>query len=89
MEVHNAASVCAMVREGLGISIVNPFTVIDFLQHDPDSLCTRPFIKSIPFTVNLIKPMHRPSSELSERFIQCLKMTIKEFEMQLLNAFHY
>lgn len=89
MEVHNASSVCAMVREGLGISIVNPFTVIDFLQHDPDSLCIRPFIKPIPFTVNLIKPMHRPSSELTERFIQCLKITIKEFETQLLTAFNY
>lgn len=89
MEVHNASSVCAMVREGLGISIVNPFTVIDFLQHDPDSLCIRPFIKPIPFTANLIKPMHRPSSELTERFIQCLKITIKEFETQLLTAFNY
>nr|WP_281181087.1 LysR substrate-binding domain-containing protein [Candidatus Arsenophonus triatominarum] len=43
MEVHNDSSVCAMVREGLGISIVNPFTVIDFSQHDPDSFCTRTF----------------------------------------------
>ncbi len=48
-----------------------------------------PFIKPIPFTVNLIKPMHRPFSEITERFIQRLKITIKEFETQLLTAFDY
>lgn len=89
MEVHNTSTVYAIVREGLYVSIVNLFTTVDFLKHDPDGLCNRPFIKSIPFTVNLIKTMHRPSSELSERFIQCLKITMKEFETQLINAFQH
>ncbi len=70
LDTHSAASVCAMVRERVGLAIVNPLTALDFLGQ---GLEIRPFSVSIPFTVSLIRPLHRPASRLVSLFEDALR----------------
>lgn len=72
LETHSAASVCAMVQAGIGVSIVNPLTALDYHGR---GLSIRRFSESIPFTVNLLRPIHRPVSALVETFIDHLQKT--------------
>lgn len=65
VETHSAASVCAMVRAGVGISVVNPLTALDYAA---SGLVVRRFSIAVPFTVSLIRPLHRPSSALVQAF---------------------
>ena len=65
VETASAASVCAMVRQGLGLAIVNPLTA---LSEAGPGLHLRKFSVSIPFSVSLIRPQHRPSSVLADKF---------------------
>ena len=46
METQSAASICAMVSKGIGVSIVNPITALDYQYSD---LCIRPLSFTIPF----------------------------------------
>ncbi|MBG6242395.1 MAG: LysR family transcriptional regulator [Candidatus Symbiopectobacterium sp. Dall1.0] len=66
LETHSAASVCAMVRAGVGISIVNPLTALDYAA---SGVVVRPFSIAVPFTVSLIRPLHRPASALVDTVI--------------------
>ena len=86
METHTASSICAMALKGIGISIVNPLTALDFFQQSSGKLVIRPLSFSIPFTVSLIKPIHRPSSELTAIFTAHLKTTFSRIENQLASA---
>jgi DNA-binding transcriptional LysR family regulator len=65
VETHSAASICAMVRAGVGISVVNPLTALDYAD---SGIAIRRFTVSVPFTVSLIKPLHRPASALVDTF---------------------
>ena len=65
IETHSAASVCAMVRAGVGISVVNPLTAMDYAS---SGVVIRRFSVSVPFSVNLVHPLHRPSSALVDAF---------------------
>ncbi|QCJ69144.1 LysR family transcriptional regulator [Providencia heimbachae] len=83
METHSASSICAMALKGIGISIVNPLTALDFHQQSAGKLVIRPLSFSIPFTVSLIKPIHRPSSQLTDIFTQHLRDTFSQIEKKL------
>ncbi|WP_449548585.1 LysR family transcriptional regulator [Lelliottia amnigena] len=65
VETHSAASICAMVRAGVGIAVVNPLTALDYAD---SGIVIRRFSISVPFTVSLIRPLHRPASALVEVF---------------------
>ncbi len=69
IETTNAASVCAMVREGLGVAIINPLSA---LQEAGRGLAVRRLTVSIPYRVMLIRPEFRPSSVFVEAFCQAL-----------------
>ncbi|HFZ8995527.1 TPA: LysR family transcriptional regulator [Citrobacter freundii] len=73
IETHSAASVCAMVRAGAGISVVNPLTALDYAA---SGVTVRRFSIAVPFTVSLIRPVHRPSSALVEAFSAHLQTQI-------------
>jgi DNA-binding transcriptional LysR family regulator len=70
LETHSAVSVCAMVREGLGLAVVNPLTALAFAGN---GLELRPFSVSIPFRVSLVRPEYRPSTPLADQFAQALR----------------
>ncbi|AVZ84062.1 LysR family transcriptional regulator [Edwardsiella ictaluri] len=69
-ETHSAAAVCALVRQGIGLSIVNPLTALDFVGR---GLAWRPFSVAVPFTVSLIRPRHRPGSAVVDALIVSLQ----------------
>ncbi|WP_034950614.1 LysR family transcriptional regulator [Erwinia oleae] len=80
METHSAASVCAMVRAGVGVSVVNPLTALDYAS---SGVAIRRFSIEVPFTVSLIRPRHRPSSALVEAFSTHLMQQIGLFTRRL------
>jgi len=70
LETHSAVSVCSMVQEGIGLAVVNPLTAQAFAGK---GLELRRFSASIPFHVNIVRPEHRPSSVLTDHFVEALK----------------
>ncbi|WP_192459166.1 LysR family transcriptional regulator [Musicola keenii] len=80
VETHSAASVCAMVRAGVGVSIVNPLTAVDYAG---DGVVVRRLSVDVPFTVSLIRPLHRPASSLVERFTEQLAQFAAAFPARL------
>ncbi|MDB9565459.1 LysR family transcriptional regulator [Providencia rettgeri] len=86
METHSASSICAMALKGIGVSIVNPLTALDFHQQSAGKLALRPLSFSIPFTVSLIRPIHRPSSQLTNIFTQHLVDNFNQIKTQLTSA---
>jgi DNA-binding transcriptional LysR family regulator len=75
VETASAASVCAMVRQGLGVAIVNPLTALD--EAGPElagrGLAVRRFARSVPFRVALVRPLHRPPSVLTDAYCATLR----------------
>lgn len=69
METHSAAAVCAMVREGLGLAIVNPFTALDQLG---TGMQIRRLSVPIPFVVSIVQPDHCPASQFARVFLETL-----------------
>ncbi|GLR08315.1 LysR family transcriptional regulator [Mixta theicola] len=80
METHSAASVCAMVRAGVGISVVNPLTALDYAA---SGVAIRRFSVEVPFTVSLIRPLHRPASALVNAFSLHLQHEAAQFRVKL------
>ncbi|WP_210512139.1 LysR family transcriptional regulator [Pantoea ananatis] len=80
METHSAASVCAMVQAGVGISVVNPLTALDYAD---SGVVMRPFSVAVPFTVSLVRPQHRPASALVEAFVNHLQQQVARFPEQI------
>ncbi|RRZ97066.1 LysR family transcriptional regulator [Erwinia sp. 198] len=80
METHSAASVCAMVRAGVGVSIVNPLTALDYAG---SGVAIRRFSIAVPFTVSLIRPQHRPGSALVDAFSLHLREHSSLFNQRL------
>jgi DNA-binding transcriptional LysR family regulator len=70
METHSAVSVCSLVREGLGVAVVNPLTALAFAGQ---GLALRRFAVSIPFRVSVVRPEYRPSTPLADQFAVALR----------------
>ena len=47
VETHSAASICAMVKAGVGLSVVNPLTALDYVN---SGVAIRRFSVDVPFT---------------------------------------
>jgi len=67
VETDSAVAVCAMVRHGLGLAIVNPLTALA-LSGAASGIAVRPLAFSIPFRVYSVRPAHRPGNPLVARF---------------------
>lgn len=80
LETQSAASVCSLVREGLGLAIVNPLTALDYAH---DGVALRRFAVSIPFRVSLVRPEYRPSTPLTAHFSQALQEEVSVFRHNL------
>lgn len=86
VETHSAASVCALVGAGAGISIVNPLTARDYCHRSDGNtggVVVRAFSIAVPFTVSLIRPVHRPASALVDAFVAHLTSQIPGFTARL------
>ncbi len=81
LETASAASVCALVRQGLGVAIVNPLTAMELAG---TGLQIRPLSVSIPFAVTLVLPQLRPASPLRDAFVHSLKQAAATLQARLL-----
>lgn len=69
LETPSAVSVCALVRQGLGLGIVNPLTALELAGGGVASgMVVRPLTVSIPFHVALIRPAWRTAHPLRPVF---------------------
>lgn len=69
VETTSAVSVCALVRQRLGVAIVNPLTALELAGPE---LHIRRLSISIPFHVGLVVPELRAPNPLREPFIEAL-----------------
>jgi DNA-binding transcriptional LysR family regulator len=70
LEAGSAVAVCALVRQGLGLAIVNPLTALELAG---PGLHIRPLAVKVPFHVGLVLPELRPPSPLREPFVAALR----------------
>jgi DNA-binding transcriptional LysR family regulator len=70
IETPYAASVCAMVREGLGVGVVNPLTALDYAGSD---VVLRPLASAAEFTSLLVIPPGRPLSNAARLLISAMR----------------
>jgi len=80
IETTSAASVCAMVRQGLGVAIINPLSGLEAAQ---GGLPIRRLKVSVPYQVMLIRPDHRPASAAVEPFCEALRVQAQEMQATL------
>ncbi|MGI4814277.1 MAG: LysR family transcriptional regulator [Janthinobacterium lividum] len=83
-ETPSAVSVCNMVRNGLGVTIINPLTALDF---EGRNLHIRSLSVSYSFRVSVVVPEHRPTNPLSEPFIQALRSEATSVQHKLATLF--
>lgn len=80
VQTHNAAAVCAMVQQGLGLAIVNPLTA---LACAGPQLLWRPLAFSIPFRVQALLPLHRPALPEVQPLLQALQQEVQALKRRL------
>jgi DNA-binding transcriptional LysR family regulator len=84
IETPSAASVCAMVVQGLGLSIVNPLTAMDYVGR---GLVIRRLSPSIPFRTSLVRPLQRPGNWVVDALEAVLKAEARARLSQLDHSF--
>lgn len=75
IETQYVATICAMVCEGLGVSIVNPLALPDYLHR---GLVARRFEPAMWFYSKLLFPTHRPRSRLVDAFVTTMRGCLAE-----------
>lgn len=73
-ETHSALAVCALVRQGLGLALVNPLTAWACAD---EGLQVRPFSVPVPFRIQALLPLHRPPHALVDDFIDALRRQLE------------
>jgi DNA-binding transcriptional LysR family regulator len=73
METPYAASVCALVREGLGVGVVNPLTAIDYVG---ERLVVRALDCAAEFTSVLIIPPGKPLSKAAQTLLATMRVQL-------------
>ncbi|WP_119139205.1 LysR family transcriptional regulator [Pseudomonas reidholzensis] len=82
IETCNAASVCAMVRQGLGVAVINPLSGLEAAQR---GLSIRKLNVCVPYKVMLIRPDHRPGSAAVDLFCEALRTQARKMTETLSN----
>ncbi len=73
LETHSAIAVCALVQEKLGIALVNPLTARACAG---PGLHVRPLSVSVPFRIQALWALHRPTHALAQDFIDAVKRAL-------------
>lgn len=80
LEAGSAAAVCALVRQGLGLAIVNPLTALEL---QGPALLLRPLSVKLPFQVALVQPALRPPNPLRSALVQGLHEAVVDLKRRL------
>ena len=75
VETQYAATICGLVLKGVGVSIINPITAMDFIERHLEA---RRFEPEIQFEDMLCLPKHKPLSRLTQSFLEILEETRDE-----------
>lgn len=82
-ETTTAASVCAMVAAGIGMSVINPLTAASYGGH---SVTFRPLTVSVPYLLSIWRPTHSTRSVQAGLFISALRHVAKDMAEGLKRA---
>ncbi|MBP0617709.1 LysR substrate-binding domain-containing protein [Jiella mangrovi] len=74
IETATSVSAAEFVREGLGVSLMNPFPIAHQLGR---GIVVRPFEPSIPFRANFLTPADRPPSPATLAFIETTRASLE------------
>ena len=77
LETASAVAVCAMVRQGLGLAIVNPLTAM--AMSGPE-LLVRPLAVAIPFRVSLLLPEVAAPHPLRAALVTAVMEAVHDFQ---------
>lgn len=80
LETESAAAICAMVRQGLGVAIVNPLTALECAGN---GLEVRPLAAAIPFRIGLLLPEIGTPHPLRQELVQALVGASSALEKKL------
>lgn len=75
LETASAVAVCAMVRQGLGLAIVNPLTALEMAG---PALAIRPLSEPVPFSVSLLLPDMAAPHPLQAALVQAMEAAVSE-----------
>lgn len=70
IDVPRAELACSLVNEGLGVAIVDQFSVA---SHGWRNIVVRPLVEEIPISVSLVRSKFTPPSDAAEQFIRLLQ----------------
>jgi hypothetical protein len=73
-------SVCALVRQGVGVAIVNPLTALELCG---PGLAMRPLSVSIPFHVAVVLPQWRSEHPLRTHLLDALSGAAASLQARL------
>ncbi len=65
----SATGICELVARGVGVSIINPLSALQYQRH---GLVLKPFAPQIAFRISALRPLERPQMENINRFLRCL-----------------
>ncbi len=80
LETESAVAICAMVRQGLGVAIVNPLTALECAG---SGLEVRPLSVGIPFKISLMLPEMPAPHSLREALVLALQDASRILEKRL------
>ncbi len=72
--VHQSIAACAMVSEGTGVAIVDPFTARHYASH---GIVARPLEATIPFDIRIISSPEAPLSVAARNFLRLFDQEMK------------
>jgi len=74
IETATAVSAAEFVREGLGISLLNPFPIVHQLG---SGIVVRPFSPAIPYRTSFLLPSSRPPSPAATAFMEMTRASLE------------
>ncbi|MBB4845489.1 DNA-binding transcriptional LysR family regulator [Paucibacter oligotrophus] len=83
LETHSAIAVCAMVKAGLGLAIVNPVTALAMAG---EGLALRRLSVSVPFQLSALLPQFRPAQALTQVLLADLQAQVQQISLELKSA---
>lgn len=69
IEVHNSIMAAEATAQGLGVTVINPFSALSFRHRD---VVFRRFSEELPFRSTIIRSKFQPLSALTDAFEKCL-----------------
>lgn len=75
MEAQNSISICELVIEGVGVSIVDPFTAAKFAGKE---IAVRPFKPFVDYDFGFMFPLNRPVARIAEHFAAIVRTVAQD-----------